>query len=270
MPKRQRRIVIALAAATAAVLGTTHMNHDAVAPETERYIVSADSVAAAAHLVAEVDGLMIGELGIINAVDADLTAKQVAALQALPSVSLFADAPVETSGKKKEKKRKSTASDDDASSSGSGSGSETQQVATSSDALAGSTTTSDEMMSGWQDLSALIYAFLTDLSATPDAGSEESLFGGNENVSADAGAYTAYADQVGARELHAAGITGMGVTIAVVDSGIWDSWMYNGIDMRLRAAVDTTGAEAIVKSSVGDDSGHGSHVTSVAASNRWA
>ena len=274
MPQRQRRIVIALAAATAAVLGTTHLNHDAAPPETTRYIVSADSVATAAQLVADVDGLMIGELAIINAIDADLTAEQVAALQAAPSVSVFADTPVETSCKKKDKKKKKKKKkkkdkDNDTSEHSNEPGTETQQVAAASDVLAGSATSSATTSSGWQDISALTYAFLTDLSNTKDAG-QQGLFGDNENVSADAGAYTAYADQVGARELHAMGITGLGVTIAVVDSGIWDSWMFNGIDMRLRAEVDTTGATAIVKTGVGDDSGHGSHVTSVAASNRWA
>ena len=54
--------------------------------------------------------------------------------------------------------------------------------------------------------------------------------------------YQAFADQVGAAELHAAGITGKNVTVAIVDSGIWKDKKERGVEKRLILEVDTTDA----------------------------
>lgn len=75
-----------------------------------------------------------------------------------------------------------------------------------------------------------------------------------------------YARAAGADALHAHGITGAGVTVAVLDSGLWE---------HTALATDTTGRDRIVarydairntaESEVFDESGHGTHMTSVIA-----
>jgi serine protease AprX len=77
---------------------------------------------------------------------------------------------------------------------------------------------------------------------------------------------------VGADTLHAAGVTGRGVTIAFIDTGFWPS---EGV------LTDTTNTSRILAgynaikdvagvSAVQDDNGHGTHVLSVAASSNYA
>jgi len=77
-----------------------------------------------------------------------------------------------------------------------------------------------------------------------------------------------YTSVVGADSLHLNGITGKGVTVAVLDSGLWnDPALVNDthgkprILARYDAIADTTGNEVF------DASGHGTHMTSVIAHN---
>ncbi len=74
---------------------------------------------------------------------------------------------------------------------------------------------------------------------------------------------TNYPALIGADDLHRGGVTGKGVTIAVLDTGLWQdlSQNYGG---RILASIDVTNGG---KGSVKDDPyGHGTHVTSIAAS----
>ena len=73
---------------------------------------------------------------------------------------------------------------------------------------------------------------------------------------------TNYPMLVGADTLQQAGITGAGVTIAMLDSGLWQapSQNYGG---RILATIDVTnGGSGPV---TGDPYGHGTHITSIAA-----
>ena len=72
---------------------------------------------------------------------------------------------------------------------------------------------------------------------------------------------------IGADKLHCRGITGRGVTIAVLDTGLWrDTFQFYG--NRILATVDVTyGGRGPV---TGDPYGHGTHVTSIAASGAQA
>ena len=82
---------------------------------------------------------------------------------------------------------------------------------------------------------------------------------------------TFYPTHLGADLLHQEGIDGSGVTIAVLDSGIFGD---NGLDKntqgvdRLLAYYDSVLDHLEPGSSVGDEYGHGSHVASVAVSSR--
>ena len=73
---------------------------------------------------------------------------------------------------------------------------------------------------------------------------------------------TDYTVQVGASTLQAAGTTGKGVTIAVLDTGLWIAPGQTFLS-RILATIDvTTSASGPV---TGDPDGHGTHVTSIAA-----
>jgi subtilisin family serine protease len=73
-----------------------------------------------------------------------------------------------------------------------------------------------------------------------------------------------YNSVAGVDALHLQGITGKGVTVAVVDSGLWehealklDTKGGNRLVARYDALTDTVGSEVI------DESGHGTHMTSI-------
>ncbi|HEX9474848.1 MAG TPA: S8 family peptidase, partial [Steroidobacteraceae bacterium] len=73
---------------------------------------------------------------------------------------------------------------------------------------------------------------------------------------------TNYPTLVGADALQKAGITGKGVTIAVLDTGLWQDLSQN-FGSRLLASIDVlNGGSGPV---TGDPYGHGTHVTSIAA-----
>ncbi len=88
---------------------------------------------------------------------------------------------------------------------------------------------------------------------------------------------THYVHQVGADLLHAEGITGAGVTVAVLDTGLWSSgggknWLrkdYDGVERVLRSYDAINNAEGDADDAE-DENGHGSHVTSIIVSSRKA
>ena len=86
---------------------------------------------------------------------------------------------------------------------------------------------------------------------------------------------TPYPAQVGADLLQDEGILGRGITVAVIDTGLWnknggEKWLSrnNRSDGRLAAAYDATTDTILDPRDLEDPSGHGSHVTSILASSR--
>jgi len=164
-------------------------------PEVESLIIKAATVEQAAEWVEQVGGVVTHELGIINAVAADVTADQRARLEALEgAVRMYGN-----------------------------------RTAT--------------------------------LDAKLDNG------GGNGQA-----VETYYPNHLGADSLHLEGINGFGVTIAVLDSGIFED---NGLtknpdgDKRVLANYDADTDYLRTGNSLGVDAfGHGSHVASVAVSSR--
>ena len=73
---------------------------------------------------------------------------------------------------------------------------------------------------------------------------------------------TNYPLLVGADTLHKAGITGKGVTLAVLDTGLWQDLLQN-YGARVLATRDVTNGGTGAVS--GDPYGHGTHITSIAA-----
>src|SRR6266545_1337165 len=90
---------------------------------------------------------------------------------------------------------------------------------------------------------------------------------GNARIFADRKVRTAGSNQdfapyiIGASQLHAEGITGAGVTVAVLDTGVWQN-LQNSLLQGYDATTNTLGL-----TSVTDGSGHGSHVASLIANN---
>ncbi len=77
---------------------------------------------------------------------------------------------------------------------------------------------------------------------------------------------TNYPALIGADSLHTAGVTGKGVTIAVLDTGFWQDVSQN-YGNRVLASVDVTNGNRPI---TGDPYGHGTHVTAIAASGSQA
>jgi len=104
--------------------------------------------------------------------------------------------------------------------------------------------------------SPLLSPLMTSLS------SSQSLQDGTSVGSSSLFYETNYPTLVGADQLHNAGITGRGVTIAVLDSGLWQdpSQNYGGRILATRDVVN--GGSGPV---TGDPYGHGTHVASIAA-----
>ena len=75
---------------------------------------------------------------------------------------------------------------------------------------------------------------------------------------------------VGADRLHAQGVTGTGVAIALVDTGVsdWKELTYEGWRSRVRAAYDALLGQEIIDDWDYDLNGHGTHLTSVAVNNK--
>ena len=98
--------------------------------------------------------------------------------------------------------------------------------------------------------------------------------GGSSDGSSSGGGYTTidthYAEVANATAVHAMGITGEGIGIAVLDTGLWkhDGLKYDAAgNVRLKAVYNAiTDTEAISPLSGDDPAGHGSHVASIAVS----
>ena len=126
------------------------------------------------------------------------------------------------------------------------------------------------------DVDEQAYSLAVQFSEGCNAEFAPSLAGHDQKVDKKA-RDTHYVRQVGADRLHANGITGAGVTVAILDTGVWSSgggknWLrkdYDGVERVLRTfdAINNVEGDA---DDAEDENGHGSHVTSIILSSRKA
>ncbi len=201
LPSMLISAAIASIAAAAAAAAAAPAPAPAPAGAT-RYLVQAANSRAASEDVRRAGGKVEQDLGIINAVAAELTSRQVARLRDLPAVHVFADRSVKTA--------------------------QTSLMTTLAEGLTGSSTPTDGT---GVNTPTLLYQ-------------------------------TNYPILVGANVLQQKGITGRGVTIAVLDTGLWQDPAQNYL-FRVLATIDVVnGGSGPV---TGDAYGHGTHITSIAA-----
>jgi hypothetical protein len=200
------------------------------APEhTQRYLVQAQSVSAARRSVMSVGATVERNLRIVNGVAAHLSSSQANRLRAAAGVRVFADRALETS----------------------------QSL------LSTLTSTTGKIVS-----TTLVTANSLPLVSSV-TGSVVGLTSGNSVPQDGTGENTPtllyqtnYPMLVGADTLQQAGITGAGITIAMLDSGLWQAPSQNYAG-RILATMDVTnGGSGPV---TGDPYGHGTHITSIAA-----
>ncbi len=196
---------------------------------TPRYLVQAANVTDARRSVMRVGATVEQSLPIVNGVAAHLSAPQAARLRAAAGVRVFAD----------------------------------RAVATSQSLLSTLTSaTGDIVSTTLVTANALpVLSSVTSSVVAATSGSSVPQDGTGENTPTLL-YQTNYPMLVGADTLQQAGITGAGVTIAMLDSGLWQalSQNYGG---RILGTIDVTnGGSGPV---TGDPYGHGTHITSIAA-----
>ncbi len=200
---------------------------------SQRYLVQADGAASAAEAVRRVGGQVVADLPIIAAVGAELSDAQYAALAAEKQLRLFRDSRLELSGR-------------------------------------------------WRDThkahpSKSAEAHTTDLLAEDETAQEptEEEFARSsesdgvlqvEEISRSMLDKTDYhhPSLLGVPELHEAGINGEGVTVAVVDTGLW----WEADTLLSKSPAFRVGSLGLAADD--DPNGHGTHVSSIIASNNVA
>jgi serine protease AprX len=212
------------------------------------YIVQAESLHTADKSVVRVNAKVEQEFEIIHSVSAYLTPKQVARLRATNGIRVYADRPVSERGLlgNLTSLTNNVVSSTNNIVASSAVGVVTGQVV----APVASAVVTNSLVSGITSPAVAnksVHTTLTD----------------GTGVQASTAQYqTDYPALVGADSLQQAGITGKGVTIAILDSGIWQDLGQN-YGGRILASVDVTnGGSGTVTS---DPYGHGTHVTSIAA-----
>ncbi len=251
-----RYIVIALssAAVIASLAGkpsnTTSQANPRALSIGPSYIVQAMSVEEAQTSVERVGGKVLRTLAIINGVEASLDTQAAALLEQDADIRLTSNHPVVSLAKRRSKKETTLASD-------------TSQSADSSFRESSSTDTLEaEVEQGDAD------ALLAEASAADTSGGEST-----PSLDLD---FAHAPSLIGANDLHRSGVDGRGITIAFIDSGYWDvPGMNRTPEGEYRILAEHTvlpqtefesmlseyGAEVII-----DEHGHGTHVTSIAAS----
>ena len=219
------------AAVTAAVGPGARSSVDA-----PRFLVQAASLDSARRDVASVGAPIEHDLAIVNSVSAHLYPWQAAQLRSMQGVRVFADRALRPSG---------------------------LLNGLLSDTVSTVTSTVDDVAS-----TALVTANqlpLVPAVTTPvvAAASGSTVPQDGTGVNTPTLLYqTNYPMLVGADTLQQAGITGRGVTIAMLDSGLWQAPSQN-YGTRVLATIDVTnGGSGPV---TGDPYGHGTHITSIAA-----
>ena len=206
-------------------------------PRTEsRFIVQALDVGTARKDVGFVGATVEHDLAIINSVSARLDASQAALLASMPGVHVFPDKAIRASGLI----------------SGLLGGTTSTVTSTVSD-VASTTLVGANQLPVVSSVTTAIVAQASGSSVPQDG----------TGVNTPTFLYeTNYPTLVGANTLQQAGITGRGVTIAMLDSGLWQAPSQN-YGSRVLASIDVTNGGSGPVS--GDPYGHGTHITSIAA-----
>jgi serine protease AprX len=205
----------------------------ATAAQSARYLVQAPSVAIARKDVESVGGSPAQSLAIINAVAARLNARQADRLGAMPGVHIYKDRELTMH-------------------SGLVSSLTSTVTSTVGNTVGGTVVTANQV--------SLVSAVTTPV-VMGASGSSVPQDGTGENTPTLL-YQTNYPMLVGADTMQQSGITGRGVTIAMLDSGLWQALSQN-YGARILATVDVTnGGSGPV---TGDPYGHGTHITSIAA-----
>lgn len=226
----------------------SHSAVDTATGQTRDYIVSSNTVEQAIALVESSGGTVVAQFEIIDAVTANLTINQVRDIEQQPELgAILEDRQLTTDGANQEQYK-------------------TQEN------IAGSTGADNH------SVRSVKRGVLQDASAKKRQ--TRSSSGAAQSQAADArgvtnylhkfssGALRAhYMEHTGVETLHRMGLTGESVTIAVIDSGIWDSMRFNSVGHRLVTEIDTTGNSVVEGKKLGDGSGHGTHVASIIACN---
>jgi subtilisin family serine protease len=262
-PLRFSTLLIAALSATAALStyaaqpGTTVSAAPSEA-QPSRYIVQAATSHDARRNVIRVHATIGQELELIRAVSAYLTPKQVAQLRHMHGVRVFADRPLSTSGLNSLLTNVT---------------SQTVSLVNGTTTPLDSTLASNPLVGGTV-MGQVAYPLVSTLVSNPlvssltspivqAASSSTALQDGSGAALLSLLYQTSYPMLVGADTLHKAGITGNGITIAVLDTGFWQDVSQN-YGSRVLATIDVRGGgSAPVKS---DPYGHGTHVTAIAAS----
>jgi serine protease AprX len=244
-------LLVALLAASASAAPTPESAGPA--PGTSRYLVQAATVTEAQRDVQQVGGSVERDLDIIHAVSAYLDDAQAASLRARGDVRVFADRSMHTEGL------------------GSLLDSVTSAVQSVTNSV-NSTVATNPVVTTATAVTTPVTAAVTKVAApvvspvtapVVAAVSSNTALTDGTGVAASTLVYqTNYPMLVGANTLQQRGITGQGVTIAMLDSGLWEDVTQN-YGSRVLATIDVTnGGSGPV---TGDPYGHGTHVTSIAA-----
>ncbi|MGH8325540.1 MAG: S8 family serine peptidase, partial [Steroidobacteraceae bacterium] len=212
------------------------------------YIVQAQSTADARASVLRVHGTIQSDLSIIHAVAARLDAQQSARLRAIAGVRLFEDRKVAAHSLL---------------------GGLTQLLSTTTNSLNQTLATTPLVSTVTSTAIPLVTTVtgnpLTSTVTAPLVSTLSAATGtqdGKGVLALTLTYQTNYPMLVGADTLQQAGVTGKGVTIAVLDSGLWQDVLQN-YGSRILATRDVTnGGTGPV---TGDPYGHGTHVASIAA-----
>src|SRR5882757_2148880 len=216
------------------------------APVPALYIVQSTSMNAALRNVQKIGARVQQRLAIIAAVTAYLTPAQVKSLGTVANVRVFEDRQLKASGTLTSLLNSTTNSINSTLAS-------TSLVATTSQLTT-------------PVVSTVVTNAIVSSLTSPIVASMSSQAGLQDGTGVDALTLTYqtnYPALDGADSLQRAGVTGKGVTIAVLDTGLWNDLSQN-YGARLLASIDVVnGGTGRV---TGDPYGHGTHVTSIAAS----
>ncbi|MGI9232360.1 MAG: S8 family peptidase [Woeseiaceae bacterium] len=249
----------------------------AIAADEERpdepgtYLVQAGDVASAMHHVNLVGGSTSVRLPIIKAVGAQLTANQHAALSARPDVRIYDNAEValdgrkKSKGTKKQKGNKSKNKDDDADKDADGdsvnSGSSDGTLSDPGSWASQSYDASDNNDEEAEEEADTELELTADYARTTQA---NGFLDWSELARTIETIDYEHPLTVSAPEVHQLGIKGKGITVGVIDTGLW--WEASTLLAKGAAVfVDVTGQDH-----VDDANGHGTHVASIIASDRPA
>jgi serine protease AprX len=228
---------LTLSAAAAAGAGKT-----SATPSTgsARFLVQASSAAVARKDIASVGGSALQSLSIVNAVAARLEPWQADRLRAQPGVHVFQDRALSMRAGLLSSLTSTLSST-------------TSAVTSTVTNVVGTTVVTANKVPLVSAVTTPVVAATTGSSVPQDGTGENTptlLY------------QTNYPMLVGADTLQQAGITGRGVTIAMLDSGLWQALNQN-YGGRVLATIDVTnGGSGPV---TGDPYGHGTHITSIAA-----